>query len=316
MIATAVALLLLQVGSGAPAPRGPVQMGTAVKPETVTVGQHFTVTVRLRVPAVAHVVFPTGTGSTAAVDTAGPMRRQERTAAGTTEITAAYVMAAWDTGATRFDLGTLTIALPGGTQTVRVGDLYVYVRSVLPADTALRRPRPPRPPVRVVTTDWLPWVVAAAVLALLGGAVWLWRRRRAALAQPLTPLAWAERELDRLEASGMADADPTRYAIAASDVLRQFLARSDASLRVSYTTRELLRALAPVAVAPGDRVVAVLDYVDPLKFAARSASAPDARRVGVEVREVVREVHRRTVAAAEALEGTVAGPVAGGRAAA
>ena len=50
----------------------PVQIGVGVRPDTVTVGEHFLMTVRVRAPKGAEIGFPVGPDSGAAVDAGDP----------------------------------------------------------------------------------------------------------------------------------------------------------------------------------------------------------------------------------------------------
>lgn len=282
-------------GAQGPAPMG-VQLGTAIQPETVTVGQHFTATIRVRVPTGAQLRFPARPDTSTRVDTAAPVTRTDARAAGYDESTVRYVLAAWDTGAQAIGLDDVVVATTAGDRMVPLAGLRVFVRSVLPADTARRVPKPPRDPVAVSVFDWRPWAVAAAIIALvglIGWLVWRWRRRAQA---PLTPHAWAQRELLRIAQTGWETSDPTRYGVAVTDVLRGYLARSFPAARLSETTRELAASLAGVSAVPRERAIPLLDAIDLVKFAQRGMSAEDARAAGATVREIIDETEQRLAA--------------------
>lgn len=280
----------------------PVQLGTAIRPETVTVGQHFTATIRLRVPAGTPLRFPARPDTASAVDTAASPVRQNASGAGYDEATVRYVLAAWDTGAQRVGLDDVVVALPSGDRVVSLAGLRVIVRSVLPADTSLRTPKPPRPPVGVKTFDWTPWLIAAGVLALIALLAWIyWRWRRRANA-PLGAFEWAERELARIEKEGWRASDPGRYATAVSDVLRGYLARVVPAARMSATTRELGAALGGAPEVPTERVLRVLDRADLVKFAERRIATDEAGALGDEVRAILGDVERRLAEARAAVE--------------
>ncbi|MGI8545784.1 MAG: hypothetical protein ACR2M1_00385, partial [Gemmatimonadaceae bacterium] len=121
-----------------------VQMGAVVRPETVTVGQHFNATVRIRVPAGAQLQFPSVPDSSAHVDTAGAMQRRVASNSQFSETTVNYVLAAWDTGTQSLGLGDVAVMLPSGQRLASLRALSVYVRSVLPVDTSKRKAKPPR----------------------------------------------------------------------------------------------------------------------------------------------------------------------------
>ena len=270
-----------------------VQLGTAIQPETVTVGQHFTATVRVRVPSGATLRFQMHPDSGAAVDTAAATTRTDAHAATYDESTVRYVLAAWDTGAVPIGLDDVVVATSAGERMVPLTGLRVMVRSVLPADTTKRVPKPPRDRVGVTTFDWLPWLIALGVLALLALIAWIiWRWRQRAR-QPLTPYAWAQRELARIDATGWADAEPVRYGVAVTDVLREYLVRSFPAARRSETTRELATSLASVTAVPRERTVALLEAIDLVKFAQRGMKPEDARATGATVREILVATERR-----------------------
>lgn len=291
-----------------------VQMGTTVRPETVTVGQHFNATVRVRVPNGAQLSFPLSTDSSARVDTAGTATRRSVAGPQFTETTVNYVLAAWDTGTQNLGLGDISIALPSGQRLASLRALSVYVRSVLPADTAQRKPKPPRPTVTQRVVNWLPWAIAAVVALLLALAYWFWNRRRREGDESVAPLEWAAREFERVEGSGwLAEGMTERYAIAMAGVVRRYLSLIDPRFAASLTTRELASAVEGSPL-PIDRLIALLEEVDPLKFAARRLSRDAAVRAGAEARALVAESHSALAAAAATV--AVADPVVAERAAA
>lgn len=293
-----------------------VQMGTTVVPETVTVGQHFSAMVRVRVPNGTRLVFPTGPDSAARVDSAGSTGRRAVVGSQFTETTVNYVLAAWDTGTQNLGLGDVSVVTASGQQLASLRALSVYVRSVLPVDTAQRKPKPPRPVVPLGVVDWLAWAVAALVALLLALAYWLWNRRRRGRDKSLTPLEWAEREFVRIEGSSWLEEGVTEwYAIAMATVVRGYLSRIDPGFAASLTTRELAEAVVSSSL-PGDRLIALLEEVDPLKFAAQRMSRDAAVRAGTEARAVVGESDRALVAIRAAAVAAASGTSASERAAA
>lgn len=296
---TPVAARAQKGASGAPVD---VQLGTAIQPETVTVGQHFTATIRVRVPTGAQLRFPARPDTAARVDTAAPVARTDTHAAAYDESTVRYVLAAWDTGAQAIGIDDVVVATTSGTRMVPLAGLKVFVRSVLPVDTTRRVPKPPRDPVAVSVFDWMPWAIAAAILALIALIAWIvWRWRRRARA-PLTPYAWAQRELQRIAQSGWETSDPGRYGVAVTDVLRGYLARSFPVARLSETTRELATSLPAVSAIPQERAIPLLDAIDLVKFARRAMTTEDARAAGATVREIIDETERRLAAERAAAE--------------
>jgi len=304
---------LLQAPPAAPQTPVQVQAGVAISPETVTVGQHFTVTVRVRVPVGTRLDFPAAPQSTATVDTVSAPRRVDNTSAIALDATETYVLAAWDTGTVALGLDSIVVHGPSGDRLLPLG-ASVRVRSVLPADTTLRVPKPPRALIPVRVFDWLPWAVALAALLLAALLWWLWRRWRRERSGPVGAGEWAEREFARIESAGwLASGDVDRYAIAMTDVLRGYLWRVAPGIRRSATTRELaaqLREATPAVRSSADHSVGLMERVDLVKFAAERLGRGGAADVGAEARRIVADVERARVEAeaAEAARVAAEGP--------
>ncbi len=279
-----------------------VQAGTLVRPETTTVGGHFVATLRLRVPAGAQVTFPARPDTAARVDSAGATARADSSANGFTYATVRYVLAAWDTGAQRLGLDSVHVTTAAGTRLVPLGSLSVYVRSVLPRDTSLRVPKPYRPPVELVAFDWTPWIIAAAIAALLAALLYALKRWRERQARGLRPYEIAEREFARVEGLRLIEnGEPERHAVEMTRVMRAYLAAVIPFAMRSATTSELRLALRRAPEAPLERIVAILDETDAIKFAGRRATAERGRAIGVEARGVVAHVNAALEARATAM---------------
>ena len=279
---------LLQIVQPAQARR--VQSGTLVRPETTTVGQHFIVTVRVRAPAGARVTFPARPDTAARVDSAAAAVRTDVTANGFTESTVNYVLAAWDTGAQRLGLDSVSVVTGTGVQQVPLGGLEVYVRSVLPRDSALRQPKPFKPVVALSTFNWLPWLIAAAVAALIGIIAFAWRAVRRRGARGLTALQVAEREFTRIESERLVEAGQSeRYAVEMVEVVRVYLARVLPSAARSTTTYEIATALSRTTVVPAAALLNILRATDLVKFARERITAQSALDIGIAARRIVAE---------------------------
>lgn len=269
-----------------------VQAGTIVRPETTTVGQHFVATIRVRVLAGSQISFPARPDSSSHVDSAGPVARGDSTAGGFTVSTASYVLAAWDTGAQSVGLAGVTVVTGAGSQTIPLNGLKVYVRSVLPRDTALRKPKPFRPALPVASFDWRPYALAAAaalLLALLLYAWSMWRRRRA---RGLTPFHIAQREFARVESERLVEkGEGDRHAIEMLRVMRVYLANVVPAAMLSATTHELATMLRFERIVPVHRVIALLDQTDRIKFARERSTAERANQIGIEARAIVTDVN-------------------------
>ncbi len=275
-----------------------VQIGAVVRPDTVTVGQHFVATVRIRMPNGGKLRARAAPDTSVRVDTARGAQIRSVAGAQFTETTVSYVLAAWDTGAQKLGLSAVLVSLPGGDQRISLANLSVYVKSVLPLDTARRRPRPPRAIVVQQLSNWIPWAVAAAAALLLAVAAWLWRRRRSEIAAGPTPFEWAEREFARVDGSALLKQNPERYAIAMAEVTRHYLSLVNPPLRPSLTTRELAKAARGLTTLPVERLVGLLETVDPLKFAGRPMDRETAGRTGAEARLIVTDIHSKLSLAA------------------
>lgn len=310
-LVTAALLMPASLGKAAPppqrtgsAPPARVQFGVRVSPDTVTVGDPFTVTVRVRAPRGASIVFPAGPDSAATVELVDP--RVVRTAADTLamEQLASYRLVAWDTGQVRAALSEVRVVSGGATRRIPLAGVAVYVRSVLPADTALRTPRPARD-ILVAPPPWWRWLVLAALilaaLLVIGLLAWLWRRRRRPAVEE-DPLARAEREFARLDTLGLLEVgEPGRYVALNVDVMRAYLAARLPLAERSLTSGELIRALrahVPAGV-PTDRLSALVEEADLIKFARRTVSPDAARHLAADARSIVRDTHD-SIRAAEA----------------
>ena len=298
-VSCALAALLVAPHAGAqtPASAAPrVRLGTLVAPDTVTVGDPFVVTVRIQAPPGAQVTFPAAPDSGAGVELLDP--RRDRAVADSGEHTATYRLAAWDVGTLPLNLGNVVVTVGGQARTVSLAALNVHVRSVLPADSALRVPKPPREPIADPGLWWLRWLLLAlALLALLALLLWLarrwWRNRRAA-ARPDGAYAAALAAFERLDRMQLVESGETgRHAALAEEILRDYLAaRLPEEAVPSRTSTELRAALATREEVPHERLGALLELTDLVKFAAWPIAAAPATEAGREARAIVDAVER------------------------
>lgn len=295
------ALAALVAAPGASAQQGagiPVQMGIAIRPETLTVGDPFVVTVRVRTPRGAEVAFPEKPDSLAKAELLDPARFTAN--ADSTERVATYRMAAWDVGEVPLVLGAITVRLGTEERAVSLGNLKVTVTSVLPADSAQRVPKPPRPPFDVAQSMWWLWALLALAALLLAWLLWRWlrRRREAPAGVVVDPFVFAEQEFARVEALGLVDAgERGRYVALVVEILRDYLARRVPGAPASLTSTELLHALRRDGRVPSARLAPVLAEADLVKFARRPVSPERAREIGTEARGIVRDVQKAWAAA-------------------
>jgi hypothetical protein len=263
-----------------------------VRPDTVTVGDPFVVAVRIRAPRGAAIEFPSVPDSGGAVEAIDPL--QVTTSADTmvSEQTAYYRVAAWDIGRRAIPLEDALVKMGAVTRRVSLADLSIFVRSVLPADSALRVPKPARD-VLDVGPPWWWWLVAAlAVIAIIGIGYWWYRRRRQRVRNaPPDPLADAEREFDRVESLGLiAAGERARHAALMVEILREYLSRVLPAAAISLTTTEALGAMRNEPVVPTNRLAAILSEVDLIKFARRAVTPDRALDIGREARAIARDV--------------------------
>jgi hypothetical protein len=296
-------LLLAQDSASTPNPASTtitVQAGATVDRDTVTVGDVVVLSIRVRAPIGATVNFPT------AMDSLGPVQALEppvvRDGADSTAVdrVATYRISAWDVGDQPIRLGDVIVQADDGERRVVLSLPSLFVRSVLPADSALRVPKPARPLLDVrAPIPWWWWALAALAILLIGLGIWLWRRRRRVVASTGDPYADAQAAFERVERLRLPDAgEPGRHAALMADVLRRYLAERHPSASLANTSGELLSAVRGIDAIPFDRLRRLLDEVDPVKFAAAPLAPVHARELGEEAKAIVREEHEASVAAA------------------
>jgi hypothetical protein len=291
MILVALALVMQQAAAPQDAR---VQMGVTVQPDTVTVGDPYLVMVRVRAPAGTRIVFPAPPDTGGTVEGVDPMVERATDDPNAEDRTAIYRVAAWDTGQVAFDLGA--VELTGAIdRTLPIPDPTVVVRSVLPADTALRVPKPARDIFASERSWWWVLLLALAVLALIGVLLWWWWRRRNRPKPVLVedPFVRAEREFAALAELGLPEAgEPGRHVALATEVLRDYLAGRLPDAPTSLTTGELLRVLQARRELPLEGMRNLLFESDLVKFARRPVTADRARTFADEAHGVVTRVER------------------------
>lgn len=289
-----------------------VQVGVSVRPDTVTVGDPFLITVRVKVPTTAKVVWPAITDSTATIAPRSPIvRRDGPSDVSGREEFAEYQVAAWDTGQLAADWPDVLVVVGADTVPVSLADAGVYVRSVLSADTAQQLPQPPKPPFGRVLPWWQKWWPALLLLAALAWLAWArWRRGRAStvaapVALPLGPYDRAMAAFDRVDRLALSEAgEPGRASLLAMEILRQYLADRVPATSQSHTSAELLSAVASDGRVPHGALREVVLRTDAVKFAKRPVTSNDAQAISFQARAIVKELedaeHASTAAEAAA----------------
>jgi hypothetical protein len=308
MIGVLAALLLAPqaVQARAPSQGGAVsrvEMGIAVEPAVVTVGQPFLLTLRVRAPLGADVGLPVGPDSGLSVEAIDPRQLTTSTDTGFIERTGRYRLVAWDTGSQSARLGDVVITMNGRALRYTIAGDTVHVSSVLPADTARRVPKPGRD-VLAAGIPWWVWALAAFALLAIASALWWWwhrHRDRVRDGPDLEPIVVARRAFARLDALALFEAgERGRFVTLNVDAARDYLAaRLPAALR-SLTDTELLGAVREEPAIPLDRLAALLAETDLIKFARRPVARERAAELVAEVRAIVEQVEMTLVEQAAA----------------
>jgi hypothetical protein len=300
MIGLAGLALLLQAATA----NIPVQRGVSLSRDTVTVGERFIAVIRVRAPRGAAIEFPTAMDSASANSlTAMEMIGKPAidTLADSTSITAsaAYRLAAWDVDLQQLGLPDIVVRYNGQTGYVSVADRGVFVKSVLPADSALRIPKPARPAILMTGLNWRPLLLALALIAAALGLwrLWIWYRRRKDA--PLDPYDAAQREFTRIEGMNLlASGQCELYAALMSDVMREYLARRVPEIERSHTSSELIAAGGRIYPAAGG-LGELLWHTDLIKFARIGVTTEEAENLGASARAVVESVEEHIIAEEE-----------------
>ena len=286
------------------ATRIPVQAGATLERDSITVGDVVMLMVRVRAPRGATINFP------AAVDSLGPVQslapptvRDGSDTLDATDRIATYQLAAWDVGTLPIRLGDVVVQTDDDERRVLLTLPSLTVRSVLPADSAQRAPKPARPLLPVQPPiPWWYWLAAALAALVIGLGAWWWRRRKdAAPGLPGDPFGDAEHEFDRIERMRLVDAgEAGRHAALMTDAMRRYLAARVERASLALTSGELLVALRGAPGVTLDSVQHLLATVDAIKFGAAPVAPSDARALGAEARTIVRAEHEHAVAVAAA----------------
>jgi hypothetical protein len=278
-----------------------VQAGAVVDHDTVTVGDVVRLTVRVRAPIGSTVNFPTGLDSLAPVQALEPPTVRDGADSSVVDRDATYRLSPWDLGRQPIRLGDVLVQSDDGDRRVALTLPTLFVRSVLPADSALRVPKPPRPLLGVrAPVPWWWWALAALAALAVGLLVWWWIRRRRTARPAGDPFAEAEAAFARIERLRLPDAgEPGRHAALMTDVVRRYLAARHEPATLASTSGELLATVRGVPTVPFERLLALLDEVDPVKVAAAPLAAQRARDLGEEAKAIVREEHARATAVPE-----------------
>lgn len=302
----AVALLLALQGGAAPVQAPTVTV--RVSPEAPAIGEPITVELRVRAPADAEVRFPVLPDTGSRLEPLDPRSLRERPDADGVDRSAIYRLIAWDTGTVVLPFGDVTVSSGGVERRYAVTLPNIRVRSVLPADTAQRTPRPARDAVDLPSMAWRWWLALAVVL---GFAWWIWYRRRRQLGTR-TPrrdaLKEARQGFAHVEELRLLQAgEPGRHALMGVRVLREYLALRWPELPPSLTAAELDQRLRRVdfPILP-ERVTEIVRRAEQLAYARSAIASEEADTMTSVARAAVEDLERAWKARQERLEAQVA----------
>lgn len=276
------------------APQGEVArpiVSVEVRPDTVAVGQPFTVRLRVRAVPGATIRFPTVPDSAGGIEAVDPRAIEDHSTSAVLDRTAVYRLVAWEPGRRAVPLGDLRWEQPRGPELLGTGGVQVYVTSALPADTAQQVPRDARAPFDP-PRGWWRWALGAlAVLAIFWLSARALRRRRA-IARPPDAFVDAEAAFAAIDQLALDEAgEPGHAVLAYAEVMRAYLTRRFPAATIGLTSTEYVRALATNAlpILPGE-VLDVLERSDAVKFAGVAVNADAVRSVARAARGIVRDV--------------------------
>ena len=298
MIIASVGLLLLQAvvpqSLQARPAELPVQMGYRVSPDTVLIGQQFNLFIKVHAPTGVRFEFPTGPDTTTQNGIRPVELRGEKLVTMLADTAVAlYHLTAWDIGVQPLRFPDVRITFAGQERRLPLAGALVFVKSVLPADTSLRVPKPPRPVIVLPVFNWLLWLALLAAAIVAGLLWWAWRRYRNRPKPPVDPYAHAQQEFARIEQRRLLeDGNYAEYYARMLDVAREYLAARVPGVRRSNTSSELLRTMQPRDGVEAD-LPRLLERGDLVKFARASVPLEEAREAGLALRNIVDHVEAR-----------------------
>lgn len=303
LLSTTLALVLAspvfaQGEAGSPS----IRYGVTKSKDSVTVGETFEIRVRVRAPSDADIRFPDNPDTAGTVQGRDPRTIEVSDTVQFLDLTAVYHVAAWDIGRQPVRIDDVVVAWGATEKHVPIDSVEVFVRSVLPADSTLRVPKPPRP---IFETRPFPWWLLALLLAAvaIGLGIWWWmrRRRRPRPVVVVDPYARAIREFNRIDAMGLVDAgERTRFVALLVEVLRDYLAARYPDASLALTSRELMGLVRKHPNVPQEQLARVLHESDLAKFAGWTLTDPQARDLAKLARGVVEHEHRASQPPAQA----------------
>lgn len=285
-----------------------IRAGTLVRPETVSVGDPFVFVVSVEVPAGARIEWPSITDTAAVVAMREPVRvTSEEKGPARTE-TATYSLAPWDVGALPIGLPDAVVHIGDKSLRVPMTAAHVVVKTVLPGDTTLHKPKPAKTLFPRLLPWWKRWWPAMVIIAALLLLWWIWsRRKRGGSAHSKTPLdvyTRAVHDFERLERLALVDAgEGGRFVALAVEIVRTYLSARIPNAALSRTTSELVVVMADDIRVPIATLLTLLEESDAIKFARRNVTPVRARALAADARAIVEQIElaeRARIAAEEA----------------
>lgn len=288
----ALALVLLLQGA-APPSEAPV-VSARRTPEAPGVGEPIVVELRVRAPAGTAVRFPVLPDTGTRLEPLDPREIRDASTPSRLDRTAVYRLIAWDTGSVSPTWDDIVVVQGGVERRYPVMLGAIRIRSVLPADTALRVPQPPREAAATFSWRWRLWVALAVLAALAWWGLQRWRSRRA-----------LRRRLDaedagRIAREGFAHVtslelltagEAGRHLLMHVAVLRQYLARRWPSASAQLTASDLNVSLASAQfpILP-DRVVGLVARAEAVAYARAGIAPEEAETLGLAAQTIVEDL--------------------------
>jgi hypothetical protein len=272
----------------------PVQMGYRVNPDTVLIAQPFNFFIKVHAPTGVRFEFPSGPDTTTQNGIRPVELRGEKLVTMLADTAVAlYHLVVWETGLRPLRFPDVRVSFHGQERRLPLAGAFVFVKSVLPADTSLLVPKPPRPIIVLAVFNWLLWLalLAAAIVAAL--LWWAWRRYRNRPKAPVDPYAHAQQEFARIEQLRLLEQGYYGdYYARMVDVVREYLVARVPGVRRSNTSSELVRTMQPRDDVEAE-LPRLLERGDLVKFARQVVSLQEAREAGLALRAIVDHVEAR-----------------------
>jgi hypothetical protein len=264
-------------------------VSTTVSADTVSLGEPFTVRVRVRAPKVATIVFPEVPGAANGVDPVDPRSIEEGPTGDFLDRTAVYSFVAWDVGARAPVFDPVRISIAGREAACGVGATGVFVRSLLPADSS-EAPRDSRAPVHIPGNLWQYLLAGGLVFGVILYLIWLRRQKRLEATEDAAPEPWiqAREAFSRLEALQLAESgEPGRHVIAHVDVLRTYIERRFPTVNSTLDAPSAASAMSQVDFPlPVHKVAELLERDASLRFAQSPVAVEEAVTLAAQARDI------------------------------